>query len=641
MAAFVRLRALDWRVLAASFSLLGFACGSDGGSDGGETGGGAGDSSQLGGTGGMTQPSTGGAGATAGGGTGATSTSGQPSSGGTSVTGGTTGGGTAGGSGTSGGAGTSGTAPGGGTGPTGGTSSGGTSGGGGGALGGSVATGATTGLGGGGSSGGTEPTAGSSGGVSTCVPGVETGDQCDPAVDTAECVRSTRTCTCGSDALWACTSSGGQGGTGGSSGAPAVGGGGGTELGGEGGMAANGGHAGSGPTGGQGGSGGDPTLEWLPSWGTSIQKTEASNVPQSHDFEGNTVRQFIWPTYSGDQIRLQLSNEKGTSPVEMTKVHIAMAAGSGAIDPATDAEFTFEGSASVTIPAGDTTWSDPLDFDLQELELTAITIQFGATVPTEITGHPGARTNTYIANGDLVSQASMSAGDVETQPRWYFIDTLEVMAPADAYAISVLGDSITDGYGVTPDDFARWPDFMTLAIKEDPAIADKVSVLNAGMGANNLLTSTEFMDAGKDRVDRDILARPKVKWVIVLHGVNDIGAKTDMGLVGQVTDAYQEIIDKCHDAGILVYGSPITPFATATNGYADGQALQIREGINDWVLTSGAFDEVIDLAAAVADPANAAQLNPPYSNDGLHPSRDGYEAMGNAVDLSLFYETMQ
>jgi len=55
------------------------------------------------------------------------------------------------------------------------------------------------------------------------------------------------------------------------------------------------------------------------------------------------------------------------------------------------------------------------------------------------------------------------------------------------------------------------------------------------------------------------------------------------------------------------------------------------------VTTSGAFDTVIDLPSAVADPSDPQQLLPALSNDGLHPNLAGYEAMGSAVDLSLFY----
>ena len=68
--------------------------------------------------------------------------------------------------------------------------------------------------------------------------------------------------------------------------------------------------------------------------------------------------------------------------------------------------------------------------------------------------------------------------------------------------------------------------------------------------------------------------------------------------------------------------------------------MNVRTELNTWIQTSGAFDAVVDLAAAVADPSNDQQLSPPLSNDGLHPNLSGYEAMGKAVDLSLFYDTL-
>jgi lysophospholipase L1-like esterase len=375
-------------------------------------------------------------------------------------------------------------------------------------------------------------------------------------------------------------------------------------------------------------------MEWLPSWATSIQKTEDRNLPPP--LGDKTLRQYVWPTYSGDEVRIQLSNEKGTSPVVISKVHIAMPGQSaGQIDAATDAEFTFEGSASVTIPPGETAWSDALGFPLEELALTAVTMHF-TSVPSEITGHPGARTTTFVGAGDTVAAPSLNSP--ETRERWYFINAIEVMAPRDAFAISVLGDSITDGYGVL-DAFARWPDFMTEVIKADPMVANKVSVLNAGMGANSLLNSSAEQDSGVVRFERDVLGRPKVKWLIVLHGVNDIGSQSDTSLVDQVTAAYQDIVDRGHEAGILVYGSPITPFKG--NSYDTGQALAIRNGINDWVVSGGVFDAVIRLDEAVADPADKDRLLATFSNDGLHPSIAGYEAMGNAVDTALFYDLFE
>ena len=371
-------------------------------------------------------------------------------------------------------------------------------------------------------------------------------------------------------------------------------------------------------------------LEWLPSWATTIQSTETANLPPA--LPNNTLRQFVWPTFSGQEIRIQLSNEKGASAVQIQKVHIARALtqanpgnSGGQIEPATDAGFTFNGLANVTIPAGGTVWSDALAFPLQEVQLTAVTMQFGNGVPPEVTGHPGARTTSYIANGDAV--AAQALAGAQTRDRWYFINAIEVMAPADAYAIAVLGDSITDGYGVL-NQFARWTDYLTLRIQGDPTIADARSVLNFGMGANNLTVSGDFQDSGVVRFGRDVLTRDKIKWLVVLEGINDIVYSNVQAQ--PIIDAYGQIIQRAREQGILVYGSPITP-----NGSAG-----VRAQVNQWVRTSGAFDEVIDLETAIADPNNPNSILARFNNDNLHPNATGYEAMAAAVDLSLFYEAI-
>lgn len=120
-------------------------------------------------------------------------------------------------------------------------------------------TGGSPAEGGTGASGEEPPSGGTMGGeTSGCVPGVDTGDPCDPAVDTDVCVRSTRDCVCGADSLWACTprdeSSGGAGGSGGGA---AIGGSGGGDGGGGSGGGGDGGEGtgGSGDGGSSGGSG--------------------------------------------------------------------------------------------------------------------------------------------------------------------------------------------------------------------------------------------------------------------------------------------------------------------------------------------------------------------------------------------------
>jgi lysophospholipase L1-like esterase len=53
--------------------------------------------------------------------------------------------------------------------------------------------------------------------------------------------------------------------------------------------------------------------------------------------------------------------------------------------------------------------------------------------------------------------------------------------------------------------------------------------------------------------------------------------------------------------------------------------------------TTRRFDDLIELDVAVADPEIPTQLLPSYdSGDHLHLSVAGYQAMADAIDLTLF-----
>lgn len=379
--------------------------------------------------------------------------------------------------------------------------------------------------------------------------------------------------------------------------------------------------------------------EWVPSWATTIQRTEkGDNMPPP--LGGNTLRQFVWPTLSGKRIRIQLSNERGNGPVEIKKVHIAMAKGtsstasSGGIDTATDKEFLFKGAAAVTIPKGETVWSDELAFELQEVKLTAISMQFGTTVPSDVTGHPGARTTSFVTSGDAVAKDALTGG--QTRERWYFIDAIEVMAPSDVVAIAAFGDSITDGYGVK-NAFSRWPDYLTTAIKKDATLAKKRTVLDFGMGANNLTVSGADQDSGLVRFERDVLKRDKVKYVVLLQGINDILYSNVQAQ--PIVDAYKKIMTQAKAKGIKVYGSPILPQGgpnAQSQNKIDAAKDTIRKTVNKSVRTGSIFDQVIDFEKLLGGEEDATLFLSQYEGDAPHPNIAGYEAMASLVDLSLF-----
>ncbi|WP_437727590.1 SGNH/GDSL hydrolase family protein [Sorangium sp. So ce861] len=430
----------------------------------------------------------------------------------------------------------------------------------------------------------------------------------------------------------ATTSSGSSGGATSSSGSEASGTGTGGGDAGGGGTGATGGAGGEGGEGGQGGEGGSSgEKRWVGTWTTGPQLTEPNNNPPEPGLANNTLRQVIYTSIGGSNVRLLLSNEFGDGPVTMSSVHIADSTNADGIDADTDKALKFMGADSVTIPVGKAVFSDPIDYDLKPNSKLAITIRFGS-VPAGITGHPGSRTNSYIQTGDGVSSPTLTS-PVSTA-HWYYITGLDVMADPTAHAIAILGDSITDGRGSVTDGNTRWPDFLSRRLRANPGTED-VAVLNLGIGGGTVLAGG-LGPTAKLRYQRDILDQRGARWAVIFIGVNDIGNDSAPNVADALIEAYSEFIDKAHDKGMLVYGIPILPFKG--NGYYSDAHEAARQKVNTWIRTSGEYDAVIDLEPAVADPNDPTKLQDDldFENDGLHLNPTGLEAMANAVDLDLF-----
>ena len=140
------------------------------------------------------------------------------------------------------------------------------------------------------------------------------------------------------------------------------------------------------------------------------------------------------------------------------------------------------------------------------------------------------------------------------------------------------------------------------------------------------------------RFERDVLAQPGVKYVIVLEGVNDIGHPGGGAPMSEDVTAedmiagLRQFIELAHMRGLKIFGATITPFTTA------GSPKDLkRQAVNQWIVTDKAFDGVIDFDKLVRDPAQPSRILALYdSGDRLHPNDAGHKAMGEAVDLSFF-----
>jgi lysophospholipase L1-like esterase len=378
---------------------------------------------------------------------------------------------------------------------------------------------------------------------------------------------------------------------------------------------------------------------WVASWGSAQLVPEGQNELPAAQWQDASLRQIVRVSLGGRRLRVKLSNVFGTAPltIDAGSVALATAPGRPDVDAASLRLLRFGGAGSVTIPAGGEYLSDPVELPHAAGADLAISLHF-AQAPTRQTGHPGARATSFRAAGNQVAAASWPQADTFT--RWYQIAGVEVWSGAPAHTVVAIGDSITDGYGVQPDTYARWTD--GLAVRLRSAGMTDIGVVNAGIGGGRMLRDGLGPNL-VSRFERDVLARPGVSHAIVMIGVNDFGVqhrnKEDSPaerarLLDDLKQAYRQIVARAHAQGVCVLGATISPYG-GSGYYAPGPDNETdRLAYNQWIRTAGVVDGVIDFDAALRDPARPEHLQKTLDNDGLHPSAPaGYQAMADAVPL--------
>ncbi len=382
---------------------------------------------------------------------------------------------------------------------------------------------------------------------------------------------------------------------------------------------------------------------WVASWTTSPIRPTIEQQLTGAQVRDATVRQIVRLTIGGRALRVRFSNRFGATPLTISGANVAIATGPAAatIMPGSDRPLTFAGRREVVIPAGADYWSDAVAMPVAALSDVAISTRF-AELPEQQTGHPGARTRSWIATGDRLADAAF-AGAVPVE-RWFQIAGVEVDAAPTARAIVALGDSITDGYGVKDGRHQRWTDGLARRLSANRATRD-VAVLNHGIGGNCLLVECLGPNA-LSRLDSDVLGQPGARYVILLEGINDLGGlarETPVTVeerrahVARLIAGYAQVVERARAHGLTVIGGTVMPFAGNEYYHPDAAAEASRQAVNAWIRTPGHFDAVIDFDRIVRDPARPDRLLPAYdSGDHLHPSMAGYQAMADSIPLALF-----
>lgn len=404
--------------------------------------------------------------------------------------------------------------------------------------------------------------------------------------------------------------------------------------------------------------------KWVATWAASVHGPYPSGNPSAQPdmkfafpdpAEGavdQSLRLIVRPDLWGERFRIRLANTFGTQPVTFDAIYVGVSSSAGNIVKSTNRPVSFGGQRSITIAPGAFAYSDGVELKLPAGALTdgrKLAVSFHIAGPSgPMTWHAKALQTSYLSR----PRSGVHTGDEDdaalpfTTTSWYFLDAVDVMAPANTVVVCAFGDSITDGTLSTLNGDDRWPDVLSQRLHA--AYGNRVSVVNAGIGGNRILTPERYPPpqpfaggpSALQRLDRDLLGLSGLSAVVLLEGINDIssGASADAIIAGM-----KELVSRVKAKGLNIVGATITPSLTANGNSGTPDANARRQIVNTFIRTGGLFDAVADFDAATVDP-NTGALREEFvpnstvggAGDRLHPNRAGYQAMGNAVDLKTF-----
>lgn len=382
---------------------------------------------------------------------------------------------------------------------------------------------------------------------------------------------------------------------------------------------------------------------WVTSWYASPHPVWGSefilptNVP-AH-LQNQSVREALRLSAGGKRLRLVFSNRYGNEPLVIGGVRLTRS-DAGATDR-TEHQVTFSGQRAAVVAPGARTISDPVDVTVPPLARLSVTSHFPRRTPVT-TFHWGSQQTAHLAAGDQTAAADFKPDGI-VKGR-LFLSSVLVDAPLATRTVVTIGDSITDGNGSTPDTDSRWPDFLASRLARRG-----VAVANAGISGARLLKDRMGVNA-MARFEQDVLSQPGVAAVIVLLGINDIGwpgspfAPSDQPVsLQEIASGYQQLIASARSNRVRIIGATLPPFEAALEGtpfagHYSREKEQVRQAVNHWIRTAGAFDAVVDFDAVLRDTQHPGRMLAKYdSGDHLHPGDAGYRAMAEAIDLGVLF----
>jgi lysophospholipase L1-like esterase len=391
-------------------------------------------------------------------------------------------------------------------------------------------------------------------------------------------------------------------------------------------------------------------IPWTGTWSVAPQQTSIG--ASFNNLAQQTLRQILHTSIGGSAVRVQISNAFGQQPLVVSDVHVARAVVNSDGSPTsstvsgTDLAVTFNGSPTVSVPAGQTIASDSVAFSLPAETDVMVSMYFpqGVDSANSTFHQEGGQNGMFLANGDVSPSTAISP--YSTFSSYFYLTNLDVQNTSAAGAVVALGASITDRINSSFNTNRRWTNFLATRLNHSGLT---VGVLNKGISGNALLRDGAGQSA-ENRFTRDVLSQPNVKWVIFSDDpINDLSGSGQPPSYDSLLAGVQQIMQQAHAQGLKFYCSTLTPNGGRPADQWSQAAETIREQLNAYYLSANSgCDGIVDQDTATHDPNTPTRYRPefdtqnpdgtpgPGTGDHLHPNDAGMQAIANSVNLGLF-----
>lgn len=403
----------------------------------------------------------------------------------------------------------------------------------------------------------------------------------------------------------------------------------------------------------------------------------------SQELMNVAIRTVITPTASGEELRVKFSNYYGKEPLVINRSKVALSDTSetaSGIDSFSMSTLKFSGKETVTIPAGQEIYSDPILFNVVAGQDIAVSTYIKDFMGIRTMGLTGGSTYIKVAGSDtsgieLIESDNFNLVydiELDDDTKWLHavldfmaglftgtgsfdvpvsggsislipvITDIEVLNPdEDAFSVVVIGDSTVAN---------NYPSYIAQEINEngrsDVGISAKGlmgnRLLAGGLGYDNLINSESISDRLKrDTVGLDGKNQGNVKYLILKAGAHDIIYPVCSNVTGEfqptanvIIEGYKKIFEFCRKNNIKVIVIGITPWG----GYDGSSYLgigpdykkrtaderkkdwQIAVDVNKWLSNTSLHDGYIDYNEISKNPLDSSALHHNYTTDGLLPT---------------------